>query len=102
MSSTQRNGGELIVDVLERQGVRHLFTLCGGYISPILVAAEQRGIRIIDVRDEANAAFAADAASRLTGVPGVCAVTAGPDTQASEIKHGRNRCERKGCTITLK
>ena len=78
MSSTQRNGGELIVDVLERQGVRHLFTLCGGHISPILVAAEQRGIRIIDVRDEANAAFAADAASRLTGVPGVCAVTAGP------------------------
>ncbi len=76
--TASRNGGELIVDVLERQGVRHLFTLCGGHISPILVAAEKRGIGIVDVRDEANAAFAADAASRLTGVPGVAAVTAGP------------------------
>ncbi|MCO4764222.1 MAG: thiamine pyrophosphate-binding protein [Myxococcales bacterium] len=75
---SSRNGGELIVDVLERQGVRHLYSLCGGHISPILVAAQQRGIAVIDVRDEANAAFAADATSRLTGVPGVAAVTAGP------------------------
>jgi thiamine pyrophosphate-dependent acetolactate synthase large subunit-like protein len=30
------------------------------------------------VRDEATAVFAADAAARLTGVPGVAAVTAGP------------------------
>jgi acetolactate synthase-1/2/3 large subunit len=32
----------------------------------------------VDVRDEVNAVFAADAVSRLTGVPGVAAVTAGP------------------------
>jgi len=61
-----------------RQGVRHLFTLCGGHISPILVSAKRRGLRVIDVRDEANAVFAADAAARLTGIPGVAAVTAGP------------------------
>ena len=72
------NGGDLIGEVLQRQGVRHLFTLCGGHISPILVGAKARGIQIIDVRHEANAVFAADAVSRMTGIPGVAAVTAGP------------------------
>lgn len=71
-------GGDLIADVLESRGVKYLFTLCGGHISPILVSAKERGIRIIDVRDEVAAAFAADAVSRLTGTPGVAAVTAGP------------------------
>ena len=56
----------------------HLFTLCGGHISPILTGAEARGIRVVDVRDEGNAVFAADAVSRMTGTVGVAAVTAGP------------------------
>lgn len=73
-----KTGGELIADVLVDRGVKALFTLCGGHIAPILVAAKQRGIRVIDTRDEASAAFAADASSRLTGIPGVAAVTAGP------------------------
>src|SRR5512134_3648022 len=72
------NGGALIAQVLERHGVRFLFTLCGGHISPILVGAKQRGIRVVDLRSEAAAVFAADATARLTGVPGVAAVTAGP------------------------
>ena len=55
------NGGDIIGAVLAAQGVKHVFTLCGGHISPILVGAKQRGIRIIDVRSEANAVFAADA-----------------------------------------
>ena len=41
-------------------------------------APRPRGIRVVDVRDEVNAVFAADAVARLTGVPGVAAVTAGP------------------------
>lgn len=72
------NGGHQIAEVLLRQGVRFLFTLCGGHISPILVGCKERDIRVIDVRDEANAVFAADGVARLTGVPGVAAVTAGP------------------------
>ncbi len=71
-------GGDLVADVLARQGVRFLFTLCGGHISPILVSAKARGIRVVDTRHEATAVFAADAVARLTGVPGVAAVTAGP------------------------
>lgn len=72
------NGGSVIAEVLKRHGVPYLFTLCGGHISPILVEAKRRGIRVVDVRDEKNAVFAADAVARLTGIPGVAAVTAGP------------------------
>jgi acetolactate synthase-1/2/3 large subunit len=72
------NGGEIIGSVLRTQGVRFLFTLCGGHISPILVGCKRQGIRVVDTRHEATAVFAADAVARLTGVPGVAAVTAGP------------------------
>ena len=72
------NGGEIIARVLQKQGVKFLFALCGGHISPIFVSAQNLGIRVIDTRHEANAVFAADAVSRLTGIPGVATVTAGP------------------------
>lgn len=72
------HGGDLVAEVLRAQGVEHLFTLCGGHISPILVGAKALGIRVVDVRHEATAVFAADAVARLTGRPGVAAVTAGP------------------------
>lgn len=73
-----KDGGAIIGDILHRRGIRHLFTLCGGHISPILVGAKARDIRVIDVRDEVSAVFAADAVARMTGIPGVAAVTAGP------------------------
>jgi acetolactate synthase-1/2/3 large subunit len=72
------HGGDRVAAALAAHGVRFLFTLCGGHISPILVAAKARGVRVVDVRDEATAVFAADAVARLTGKPGVAAVTAGP------------------------
>ncbi len=72
------NGGELVAEVLRAQETSFLFTLVGGHISPILVAAKQRGLRVVDTRHEATAVFAADAVARLTGRPGVAAVTAGP------------------------
>jgi len=75
---TERHGGELVAQVLKAHGVKFLFTLVGGHISPILVAAKATGIRVVDVRHEVTAVFAADAVARLTGVPGVAAVTAGP------------------------
>lgn len=72
------HGGAIVGRVLAEHGVKSLFNLCGGHISPILHGAKLAGLQIIDMRDEASAAFAADAASRMTGIPGVCAVTAGP------------------------
>ncbi|KAM6394828.1 2-hydroxyacyl-CoA lyase 2 [Rhynochetos jubatus] len=73
-----RHGGELVAEVLKAHGVRFLFTLAGGHISPILVASEKVGIRVVDTRHEATAVFAADAVSRLSGRIGVATVTAGP------------------------
>src|SRR5689334_3943033 len=73
-----QHGGDIVADVLARHGVTHLFTLCGGHISPILTGCQGRGIKVVDVRDEGNAVFAADAVARMTGTVGVAAVTAGP------------------------
>jgi len=72
------DGGAIIGRILASRGVKQLFTLCGGHISPILVGADAHGIQVVDVRDEVSAVFAADAVARMTGVPGVAAVTAGP------------------------
>ncbi len=72
------HGGDRVASALQAHGVSLVFTLCGGHISPILVASKARGLRVVDVRDEATAVFAADAVARLTGLPGVAAVTAGP------------------------
>jgi acetolactate synthase-1/2/3 large subunit len=78
MLPAMAHGGDIIAEVLARHGVTHLFTLCGGHISPILTGAQARGLRVVDVRDEANAVFAADAVARMTGTIGAAAVTAGP------------------------
>ena len=72
------NAGELIAVALKRAGVSHLFTLNGGHIWPILMGAEEHGIRIIDVRHEQSAAFAAEGWAKVTRECGVAAVTAGP------------------------
>ncbi|KAM3654752.1 2-hydroxyacyl-CoA lyase 2-like, partial [Ammospiza maritima maritima] len=77
-ASSPRHGGELVAEVLRAHGVRFLFTLPGGHISPVLVACEKIGIRVVDTRHEATAVFAADAVSRVSGRVGVAAVTAGP------------------------
>ena len=62
------DGGDRIAEVLRRHGVQFLFTLCGGHISPILVGAKRRGIRVVDVRHEVNTVFAApEVYERLKG-----------------------------------
>ncbi len=73
-----QHGGAIVAETLLQQGVEHIFTLCGGHISPILSGCRQAGIHVWDTRHEASAVFAADAVSRLSGIPGVAAVTAGP------------------------
>ncbi|MEW6730220.1 MAG: thiamine pyrophosphate-binding protein [Acidobacteriota bacterium] len=72
------NGGEIIARVLVKEGVKFIFTLSGGHIAPIFVEAKRAGLRVVDVRHEVNAVFAADAVARLSGIPGVATVTAGP------------------------
>ncbi|MGH2764436.1 MAG: thiamine pyrophosphate-binding protein [Actinomycetota bacterium] len=75
---TPRHGGHLAAAALRAEGVDHLFTLSGGHIAPIYDGCAAEGIRIVDFRHEQAAAHAADGWARVTGRPGVAAVTAGP------------------------
>lgn len=72
------HGGRLVAQALKRHGTTHLFTLCGGHIQAIYDGCLDEQIRVIDVRHEQTAGHAADGYARMTGRPGVCAVTAGP------------------------
>ncbi|MSP26033.1 MAG: acetolactate synthase [Myxococcales bacterium] len=72
------HGGKLVALGLARHGTTHLFTLCGGHIQAIYDGCLDVGIRVVDTRHEQTAGHAADGYARVTGRPGVCAVTAGP------------------------
>ncbi len=72
------HGGRLVADSLAKEGVSHLFTLCGGHIQHIYDGCLDHGIRVVDVRHEQSAGHAAEGWARATGQVGVCAVTAGP------------------------
>ncbi len=71
-------GARLIVEALEREGVRHIFGYPGGAIMPVYDALPGSKLEHILVRHEQAAALAADAYGRLTGKPGVCLATSGP------------------------
>ncbi len=75
---SQTTGGQLVARALKRTGVTTIFTLCGVHIVDIYNGCLDESIKIIDVRHEQTAAHAAEAWSRLTGIPGVAVVTAGP------------------------
>jgi len=49
---SKRHGGELVAEVLQSHGVKNIFTLCGGHISPILVSCLSKGIKVVDTRHE--------------------------------------------------
>jgi acetolactate synthase-1/2/3 large subunit len=72
------DGGELLIRMLEHAGIREFFTLHGGHLDSILMAAQAHGFRITDTRHEQAAVQAADGWARTTGRPGVVIVTAGP------------------------
>ncbi len=72
------HGGQIVAQALKEEGVSHLFTLCGGHIQSIYDGCLDEGIRVVDFRHEQSAAHAADGWARVTGHPGVAAVTAGP------------------------
>ena len=61
-------------------GIDTLFTLSGAHIFPLYdaAAAATPPVRVVDVRHEQTAVFAAEGLARLTRRPGLAAVTAGP------------------------
>lgn len=71
------DGGALVGRVLGQQKVRYLFCINGGHLFPILAQLNANDVKLIHMRHEQAAAYAADGWARSTGTPGVCAVTAG-------------------------
>jgi acetolactate synthase-1/2/3 large subunit len=74
------HGGAHALAAARRHGVSALFTLSGGHVFPLYDAAvhAEPPLRLVDVRHEQTAVFAAEATARLTRVAGLAAVTAGP------------------------
>lgn len=72
--------GDLIAEMLAQYGVEYVFGMPGGQTTALHDGISRRNDRIrhILMRDERNAAYAADAYARLTGKPGICDVTVGP------------------------
>jgi acetolactate synthase I/II/III large subunit len=77
--STQTvHAGQLIARRLRASGIDTVFTLSGGHLFSIYDGCRSEGIRLIDTRHEQTATFAAEGWSKVTRVPGVAALTAGP------------------------
>jgi acetolactate synthase-1/2/3 large subunit len=80
MTRISGHGGTHAVAVARRHGVSAMFTLSGGHVFPLYDGAVKADppLRLIDVRHEQTAVFAAEATARLSRVPGLAVVTAGP------------------------
>jgi acetolactate synthase-1/2/3 large subunit len=80
MTRISGHGGEHAVAAARRHGVTAMFTLSGGHVFPMYDAAvrAEPPVRLVDVRHEQTAVFAAEATARLTRTPGLAVVTAGP------------------------
>ncbi|WP_341925449.1 acetolactate synthase [Nocardioides psychrotolerans] len=74
------HSGELAVAVARAYGVETMFTLSGAHVFPMYDGAVKADppMRLLDVRHEQTAAFAAEATGKLTRVPGLAVLTAGP------------------------
>ncbi|MCJ2037629.1 thiamine pyrophosphate-binding protein [Methylobacterium sp. E-041] len=76
-SRDRPRGADIVVEALERLGVRRIFTLSGNHIMPIFDALLGTNIAVVHVRQEAACVHMADAWGRLTGEVGVALVTGG-------------------------
>jgi acetolactate synthase-1/2/3 large subunit len=78
MGRVEGHGGDVALGALLGFGVAEMFTLSGGHVFPLYDAAVRAGVRIVDVRHEPTAVFAAEGIAKLTRRPGLAVVTAGP------------------------
>jgi acetolactate synthase-1/2/3 large subunit len=72
------NVAEVIVACLRQLGVKRIYGLIGTSILDFIDALKDSGIRYVSTRHEQVAVSMADAEGRMTGMPGVAAVHAGP------------------------
>lgn len=78
MTKNLRTGAEVLVDIIQQQGVEYLFGYPGGNAIPVFDALVDSPIKLILTRHEQGATHMADGFARATGKPGVVLVTSGP------------------------
>ncbi len=78
--SVEAHAGQHAVAVARAHGVEAMYTLSGAHVFPMYDGAVTADppMRIVDVRHEQTAAFAAEATGKLTRKPGLAVLTAGP------------------------
>ena len=78
--AVEAHSGQHAVAVARAHGVETMFTLSGAHVFPMYDGAvtADPAMRILDVRHEQTAAFAAEATGKLSRVPGLAVLTAGP------------------------
>ncbi len=72
------HGGDLALEALRAFGVTEMFTLSGAHVFPLYDAAQRAGVRLLDVRHEQSAVFAAEAVAKLQRRASLAVLTAGP------------------------
>jgi len=79
-STLEGHGGDHAVAVARTHGVQTMWTLSGAHVFPLYDGAVKADppMRLIDVRHEPSAVFAAEATGKLTRTPGPAVLTAGP------------------------
>ncbi len=76
---TRHTGADIIVRLLERQGVRTIAGIPGGAVLPLYDALARAGtIRHVLARHEQGAGFIAQGIARVSGTTGVCVASSGP------------------------
>ena len=78
MTKNLRTGAEVIVDILQQQGVEYIFGISGGSVIPIFDALVDSSINLILTRHEQGAVHMADGYARASGKTGIALVTSGP------------------------
>jgi len=71
-------GSQLIIRLLERQGITTIAGIPGGANLPLYDALRSSRIRHVLARHEQGAGFIAQGMARVTGAPAVCFGTSGP------------------------
>ena len=75
----KKNGSEIFVEMLKREGVDVIFGIPGGVVLKIFdVLHQQKDVEVVLTRHEQGAAHMAEGYAKATGKPGVALVTSGP------------------------
>lgn len=78
MSRSTKTVGEVLIDILEANGVDTVFGIPGVHTVELYRGLAGSKIRHVTPRHEQGAAFMADGYARVSGKPGVCLLITGP------------------------